>query len=703
MRASKLWMMAVTVGCALCAVPALAQTRATCEAYMATDPSPIGIPTVSGPGVAQRRVGALVGAALNSPLIRPRSDLTSASEPIHVPRSYMNFSNLRIATKLWAAVGLIVLALMMLVGWAALRTARLQTESETTLAQLGAKVATANRWSALTEINAQRVLAVMTSSESAVEAVFHEPIAHYGATLWSRSPPPLSAPLFPAAPRGCRPTWLAVSCRRPSHPYMQTMSVTGEEVTQMEKIAASQKAVIALQERAAKMKADGFSFEAERVVRTEYMPASAAFLATLRSLVELENRAEAAYRQEVKKARQVTVNLAIGLVTLVLGCILTGALWLIRSIRQPLAQANELAARIAQGDLSATVDVARGDEFGDLIRSLSSMNENLGRIVLQVHQSTNSIASASMEIASGNGDLATRTDQASNSLQATASSMDTLTNTVQHSAYSARQASTLASNASSVAEKGGDVMRQVVATMQEINASSKKIADIISVIDGIAFQTNILALNAAVEAARAGEQGRGFAVVASEVRSLAQRSAEAAKEIKALIGASVERVESGSRLVKDAGSTMTEIVSSVQRVGDIIGEISAASAEQSQGINEVNQAIGQLDQMTQQNAALVEQSAAAAQSMSDQSQKLAQAVAVFKLGQSVPAGAPAAAPRPNRATLAPPQRRVAPPKLRALADAAPSRVALPAAASTQSSASGPHEQRRGESEDWESF
>ena len=252
-------------------------------------------------------------------------------------------------------------------------------------------------------------------------------------------------------------------------------------------------------------------------------------------------------------------------------------------------------------------------------------------MVAEVRMSTDSIATASAEIAQGNNDLAHRTEQTSSNLQATASSMDALTATVQHSTDNSRQASALAASASSVAQRGGAVVTQVVSTMQEIDASSKKISDIIGVIDGIAFQTNILALNAAVEAARAGEQGRGFAVVASEVRSLAQRSAEAAKEIKGLIDTSVGKVESGTRLVTDAGATMEEIVQSVRRVADVIGEITAAATTQSSGIAGVNQAIGDLDQMTQQNAALVEQSAAAAESLREQADRMKEAVAVFRV------------------------------------------------------------------------
>ena len=308
-------------------------------------------------------------------------------------------------------------------------------------------------------------------------------------------------------------------------------------------------------------------------------------------------------------------------------------LTLVRSIIHPLERASHLARGIAQGDLSAEIVVQGDDEVAAFMRSLADMQQSLRGIVDQVRQSADSIRTASDEVATGNLDLSQRTEQTASNLQETAASMEQLTATVRHSAEAAHQARELASSASAVADRGGQMVSQVVQTMGQINASSRQIADITSVIDSIAFQTNILALNAAVEAARAGEQGRGFAVVASEVRSLAQRSAGAAKEIKALIGASVDRVEGGSRQVMDTGETMSELVTSVRQVSSIIGEISLAANEQSKGIGEVGSAVTMLDKMTQQNAALVEQSAAAAESLKNQAQQLSEIVATFRLEQ----------------------------------------------------------------------
>ncbi|MDO8176835.1 MAG: methyl-accepting chemotaxis protein [Undibacterium sp.] len=305
-----------------------------------------------------------------------------------------------------------------------------------------------------------------------------------------------------------------------------------------------------------------------------------------------------------------------------------------RGITRPLGEAVSFARQVANGDLTQTIAVTSKDETGLLIQALNEMNSSLVGIVGQVRSGTDTIATASSQIAAGNLDLSSRTEEQASSLEETASSMEELTSTVKQNADNARQANKLAESASDVAIRGGAVVSEVVDTMGAINASAKKIVDIIGVIDGIAFQTNILALNAAVEAARAGEQGRGFAVVATEVRTLAQRSAAAAKEIKVLIDDSVDKVNTGSKLVDQAGSTMTEIVESVKRVTDIMGEITAASQEQTSGIDQINTAIMQMDEVTQQNASLVEEAAAAAESLQDQAKHLTQVVSVFKMNDT---------------------------------------------------------------------
>jgi methyl-accepting chemotaxis protein len=375
----------------------------------------------------------------------------------------------------------------------------------------------------------------------------------------------------------------------------------------------------------------------KNALEKDYLPAARAYQEGVEQLMNLQRKTldELAVTNE-RIANQSAVMLGV-LEVLVLAFGVVCAWFLTVGITRPLNTAVMVSRQVAQGDLTAEITVKSKDEAGQLLQALHDMNSSLRNIVSNVRVGTETINTASSEIANGNLDLSGRTEQQAGALEETASAMEQLTSTVKQNADNARQANQLAASASEVAEQGGTVVSQVVQTMASINDSSRKIVDIISVIDGIAFQTNILALNAAVEAARAGEQGRGFAVVASEVRSLAQRSAAAAKEIKGLIDDSVEKVGAGSQLVAQAGNTMDEVVASVRRVTDVMSEITAASHEQSTGIEEVNRAIAQMDENTQQNAALVEQAAAAAQSLQEQAGKLSQLVSVFNLrGEALP-------------------------------------------------------------------
>ena len=584
-------------------------------------------------------------------------------------------NNLRMGHKLWLSVLAIIVLLVAVVGFATYRSSKSQAQADAVTRELATRVESALKWQGLTETNAARTQAMIVSSDPAVEAEFKDMIAATSAQISQ------------------------------VQKSLQAMDLTEADKAQLAKIAAARSAMLDLRKKATQMKSEGRNDEAIALVKQSYNPAVAAYLQSLRDFVDLQQKYAVQRQSELGADRMRTVQLAGVMVALVLAGIGLGTYYLIRSIQQPLAQAQTLAQRIAAGDLSAQETVARGDEFGDLLRALYAMSESLGRMVHQVRQSTDSIATASAEIAQGNHDLSARTEQTSSNLQETAAAMEQFTSTIQQSAQSAQQASGLANGAASVARKGGDVVSQVVSTMEEIQHSSRKIADIIGVIDGIAFQTNILALNAAVEAARAGEQGRGFAVVASEVRSLAGRSAEAAKEIKQLIGVSVDKVEAGSGLVQQAGSTMQEIVQSVQRVTDMIGEITAASTEQSAGIAQVNQAVGNLDQMTQQNAALVEESTAAAQSLREQADQLAQAVSQFKVN-----GATDTLAAPRRAAPAPmaaPARPVSAPVARPLQGKAPApSVPRLAAARAPASAGKPAPARpaaRAQEDDWESF
>ena len=376
---------------------------------------------------------------------------------------------------------------------------------------------------------------------------------------------------------------------------------------------------------------------------------AAAALDELKAQLSKEEDAAANSASEGARASS---NVAYGLMLIAAALSMVGAVVLSRQITRPLAHAVEVADRVAHGDLSNAIVVESQDEIGALMTSLRDMQANLSLLVADVRQGSQSVSIASAEIAHGNNDLSARTEQQASALEETAASMEQLSATVKQNADSARQANQLAMSASTVAVRGGEVVGQVVQTMKGINDASRKISDIIGVIDGIAFQTNILALNAAVEAARAGEQGRGFAVVASEVRSLAGRSAEAAKEIKSLISTSVERVEQGTTLVDQAGVTMSEVVDSIQRVTDIMGEISAASSEQASGVAQVGEAVTQMDQATQQNAALVEEMAAATTGLESQARDLVQTESRFKISGDEAGAVSPAAPRVSHRKVA---------------------------------------------------
>ncbi len=393
-------------------------------------------------------------------------------------------------------------------------------------------------------------------------------------------------------------------------------------------------------------------------LQTEMAPLEQKYFAAVDAMIQFqESQMQLAKADAGAAIGQIhSTSLLSGVVALLLASL--AAVWITRAVTRPINQAVGVARAVAGGDLSLAFDAEGKNETGLLLHALKDMQAALVKVVSDVRHGSESVATASAEIAQGNQDLSSRTESQASALEQTAASMEELGSQVKQNADNARQANQLAMNASTVAVQGGEVVAQVVQTMQGINESSRKIADIISVIDGIAFQTNILALNAAVEAARAGEQGRGFAVVASEVRSLAGRSADAAKEIKSLIGTSVERVEQGASLVDKAGVTMTEVVASIRRVTDIMGEISSASSEQSAGVAQVGEAVTQMDHTTQQNAALVEQMAAAASSLKSQASELVQTVAVFKLnaGEHHPMGmradvrAPASLSKPFKGT-----------------------------------------------------
>ena len=408
-------------------------------------------------------------------------------------------------------------------------------------------------------------------------------------------------------------------------------STTADEKALMEKIKQHKNLVLPLLNKVMALGSASHNDEATQILVTQVRPAQVNWTNSIGELKDLEDNMNLAEAVKTDAEYQAALVFMLGLSALAIVVGAGGAIVISRSIATPIGEAVHLAKTIAAGDLSSRINVSGRDETGQLMSALKEMQFNLNDVVSAVRQGSESVSTASGEIAQGNQDLSGRTESQASALEQTAASMEQLNVTVKQNADNAQQANQLAKSASVVAVRGGEVVAQVVDTMKGINDSSRRISDIIGVIDGIAFQTNILALNAAVEAARAGEQGRGFAVVASEVRSLAGRSAEAAKEIKSLISASVERVAHGTSLVDQAGVTMTEVVNAIRRVTDLMGEISVASAEQSAGVSQVGEAVTQMDQVTQQNAALVEQMAAAASSLQSQAQDLVHSVAVFKL------------------------------------------------------------------------
>ena len=589
----------------------------------------------------------------------------------------MKLGNLRIGQRLLAGFGSLMALMMVIVGLAYQQFEAVKHDFAEVV-EMERRAFLATEWLGLTTLNGNRAVAIAKSGGHAqVEAYF--------------------------APQVKKTTERISEIQKELEAHVT--SDKGKAL--MAEIAEQRKAYIATRNEVFALLKAGDVAGGQRMLEQRMMPANESYLKVIGAFN--------AFEHELVKQRTEVVDAAVDraeTVLLVLTAIAIGigglAAWLItRSVTHPLAQAVAAVRTMAGGDLTQAVPAEGRDEAADLLRGLGDMQRSLQRLIGEVRSTTDSITTASSEIATGNQDLSARTEQTASNLQQTASSMEQLTGTVRQTADSARTANQLASSAQATAAKGGEVVSQVVTTMEDINASSKKIADIIGVIDGIAFQTNILALNAAVEAARAGEQGRGFAVVASEVRSLAQRSAEAAKEIKALIGASVDKVDSGTRLVADAGQTMGEIVASVQRVSDIIGEITAAAAEQSDGIGQVNGAVNNLDQMTQQNAALVEQSAAAAASLKDQAMRLGQAVGAFRVVATQHTLAPLhAAPRaqPAAATARPamPAKPPAKPAPKAVAKAAPA-AAVAAKAAATPAATLPKLAASDAGGDWETF
>ncbi len=565
----------------------------------------------------------------------------------------MQFDNIRVSRKLMLGIfgGL---AMMLAVAvFVQMRTtqAMLKAFNETAHYEMG--ITNATRWQGLTEVVLERTLAGINVNDPQAEKVLAQRTGADSARISELQK------------------------------QVQSDLVLDVEKQAFDKVAQARAAALVHLRKIPEVKAAGDLAALQDFTQRQFLPSAQQLVDAIKDFVKLQETLRDAAVQTAHATRQNAnlFGLVAAAVVVVLGVLMT--LFLVRSITRPLDEAVAAIDAIAAGDLTRDIQTTRKDEFGHMLRSLGQMVARLRGVVGEVRSGVESVSLASSEIAMGNQDLSARTEQTASSLQQTAASMEQLTATVTQSADTARQANQLAANAAKAATRGGEVVGQVVASMQEITHSSRKIADIIGVIDGIAFQTNILALNAAVEAARAGEQGRGFAVVAGEVRNLAQRSAEAAKEIKQLIGASVEIVETGSQQVAEAGQSMDEIVASVQRVSDLIGEITASSTEQRDGIAQVNQAVTHLDQMTQQNAALVEESTAAATSLRDQANHLTEVVSVFNVGAAASAAprAPQARPplAPTRPVAAPAPRNPVPAPASRPAVSAPAAATTPAA------------------------
>jgi len=517
----------------------------------------------------------------------------------------MSLNNLSIARRL-ALVLAAMLALSLVTSLFAFMTLRSLGAQVTAMVTDNLKVERAAAdWLRFTSTSVARATAIARSSDPSLGAYFAEVSAQSSAQTTARQK------------------------------IVEEAANTPAERAVFARVSEARKVYLASRDEIRRLREAGDAAGEQREFETHFEKVSREYVAGIEAVGEEQRRQMDVIARGIATERDRTSVLlaASAGASLAIGALLA---WLLpRSITGPLSRAEAMARTIAHMDLTDRAATGYADdETGRLLRSIDTMRSALTDTLLQVRAVVDGISTASVQIATGNQDLSARTEHAAGNLQETAASMEELTATLRHSADSAQQANRLAASAGGVARRGGEVVAQVVATMDEINASSRRIADITGVIDGIAFQTNILALNAAVEAARAGEQGRGFAVVATEVRNLAQRSAESAREIKALIGLSVDKVETGARLVMEAGGTMEEILASVQRVGDMIAEITAAASEQSAGIGQVNVAVTQLDQMTQQNAALVEESAAAAESLREQAQRLSGVIGTFRLAEA---------------------------------------------------------------------